>query len=180
MIDELVVENQNLVHHICHKLYRKYSTLHEYEDLVGVGMIGLVRAAKRFKPELGYRFSTYAYRGIELEIINYTKDIGAGGVRIPRKEWQAGAGKGISCRSFQFTLGDDATLEDFLGIEQDLTFVKVDEFLKSIDPIDQKICEMKVAGHTQKKIADDVGLSQAQISRRLKLIRQKYTKYEGG
>jgi RNA polymerase sigma factor (sigma-70 family) len=36
----------------------------EYDDLLQAGSIGLVQAAKRFNPSLGYAFSTFAYRWV--------------------------------------------------------------------------------------------------------------------
>lgn len=178
MIDELVVENQNLVHHICHKLYRKYSTLHEYEDLVGAGMIGLVRAAKGFKPELGYKFSTYACRGIELAVINYVSGIGPGGIRVPRENCRQTGNNDISCHSLQNNITENITFEDIFGTEQDFTSASVSEFLAGIkNPLSQKICKLKVAGYTQKQIAIAVGISQSYVSRKLKAIQKEYLQY---
>jgi RNA polymerase sigma factor (sigma-70 family) len=36
----------------------------EHDDLLQAGSIGLVQAAKRFNPSLGYAFSTFAYRWV--------------------------------------------------------------------------------------------------------------------
>lgn len=61
----------NLVYHIAHK----YASGHEsFDDLVQVGMIGLVLAIRRFEVEKGWRFSTYAYQTIRGEIQRHFRD----------------------------------------------------------------------------------------------------------
>ncbi|MDY4723231.1 MAG: sigma factor [Clostridium paraputrificum] len=50
-------EHIGLVHLVA-KGYK--STLLDYEDIVGYGMLGLVKAARKFDETLGYKFSTYA------------------------------------------------------------------------------------------------------------------------
>lgn len=41
----------------------------ELDDLISVGNIGLMRAARKYKPELGWQFSTYATVVIRREIL---------------------------------------------------------------------------------------------------------------
>lgn len=50
-------EHIGLVHLVA-KSYK--STLLDYEDIVGYGMLGLVKASRKFDETLGYKFSTYA------------------------------------------------------------------------------------------------------------------------
>ena len=178
-MDDLITDNLTLVHYICNKVYRKYSALHEYEDIAGAGMIGLVKAAKSFKPELGYQFSTYACRVIEVSIMEYVRRVGAGGRKLPVKVWESGNSK-VYCSSLNERVGgsdSDLTLGDLIDDEQDFTSANVDEFISNIDPINQKICKMKLAGFTQRQIANEIGFSQGHISRRINNIRQKYMEY---
>ncbi|WP_297439444.1 FliA/WhiG family RNA polymerase sigma factor [uncultured Clostridium sp.] len=49
-----------LVKHIAGKVILGKSKYIDYEDLVGYGMLGLMDAYKKFKPEKGMKFSTYA------------------------------------------------------------------------------------------------------------------------
>lgn len=55
--DELIGRNMRLVVSVAGR-YRGLGL--PYEDLIQEGNSGLIRAADRFKPEMGYRFSTYA------------------------------------------------------------------------------------------------------------------------
>lgn len=68
---ELVEKNLALVHHI---VRRRWGALqvrdaHAYDDLVSAGMHGLVSAARGFKPELGFKFTTYAWPSIERKAV---------------------------------------------------------------------------------------------------------------
>ena len=53
----LVASNLRLVVSIARQFVRRGLTM---QDLVGEGNLGLIRAADKFDPEAGYRFSTYA------------------------------------------------------------------------------------------------------------------------
>lgn len=64
--DEVIDVHGNLAHHIVRKYYGKSlqdikrNTNMEYEDLVQLGYIGLLKAKKDFDPRGGAKFSTYA------------------------------------------------------------------------------------------------------------------------
>ncbi|MDI3504033.1 MAG: hypothetical protein PWP64_969 [Candidatus Cloacimonadota bacterium] len=62
--EELVREYYPLVVNIA----KKYPHLHQ-EDLIQEGMIGLLTAWRRFDPEKGSKFSTYAYYYIKKQIL---------------------------------------------------------------------------------------------------------------
>ncbi len=58
--ERMVTANLRLVAHVA----RKYQTVPKsmsYGDIIQEGAIGLMRAADKFDPERGYKFSTYAY-----------------------------------------------------------------------------------------------------------------------
>jgi len=70
-LERLVRQNQRLVHHVL----KRFSDCGEpYEDLVQVGNIGLIKAARNFDADNGARFSTYALTMIEGEIRHHLRD----------------------------------------------------------------------------------------------------------
>lgn len=70
-LDELVRRNQNLLHHI---LKRFAYASEPYEDLVQVANLGLIKAAQRFDPGRGVRFSTYATAIVDGELRHHLRD----------------------------------------------------------------------------------------------------------
>lgn len=75
----LVTENLGLVH-LCARRFSGRGL--EYDDLYQAGCLGLVKAAQRFEPERGLRFSTYAVPVILGEIRRLFRDGGA--MRVSR------------------------------------------------------------------------------------------------
>lgn len=63
---KLILHNLRLVSHIVKKYY---STYPDSEDLVSIGIIGLVKAIDTFKIESGTRFATYGARCVQNEIL---------------------------------------------------------------------------------------------------------------
>ncbi|MDC2953002.1 sigma-70 family RNA polymerase sigma factor [Streptomyces gilvifuscus] len=77
--DCLVLHNQRLVH----SLIRPYLEQGlDYEDLFQVGVLGLMRAARKFDPAMGNKFSTYATWWVRQQITRAIADEGAL-IRIP-------------------------------------------------------------------------------------------------
>jgi RNA polymerase sigma factor (sigma-70 family) len=74
--NQIVKQNQALVTYIINKYYnnkKEYTLLKE--DMMQEGIIGLLSAIEGYKPELGYRFSTYATWWIRQAINNYLLNV---------------------------------------------------------------------------------------------------------
>lgn len=71
-IDKLIVNNMSLAKYIAKKCWSKCSKYHELEDLVSVAYCSLVKSAKLFDESKG-KFSTFAYRCIQNDVIKYIK-----------------------------------------------------------------------------------------------------------
>lgn len=69
--NEFVNQNMGLVMNIAKRFTGRGT---EFEDLVQIGCIGLIKAASKFNEELGYKFSTYAVPLIMGEIKRYLRD----------------------------------------------------------------------------------------------------------
>lgn len=83
--EQLILANLNLVYKIAHQLRRDKNVrrIGELEDVIAVGMVGLVRAASLWDPrhESGAKFSTYAYSSIRRCIMQATET--ASVIRVP-------------------------------------------------------------------------------------------------
>ena len=69
----MVTENLGLVHHIASRVVHRFPADFDRDDLVQVGTMGLIEAVRRFDPERGVRFSSYAGRRIEGAITDYLR-----------------------------------------------------------------------------------------------------------
>lgn len=73
-LEKIVAANTGLVKSVALRLSFVYKE--ELEDLIQIGYIGLLKAAERFEPERGYKFSTYAVPLIAGEIKSQLRDHG--------------------------------------------------------------------------------------------------------
>lgn len=71
--DELINSNLGLVKSTVRRFLNRGT---EYDDLVQIGTIGLIKAAQAFNPELGFNFSTYAFSMITGELRRHFRDDG--------------------------------------------------------------------------------------------------------
>lgn len=76
-----IEQHEGLVRHVA----KDYVDSGEpFEDIVSVGMVGLINAVDRFDPERGTKFATFAVPTIRGEIQRYFRDH-TWGVRVPRR-----------------------------------------------------------------------------------------------
>ena len=78
--EKLIREHAGLVKSVALRL--SYACDEELDDLIQIGYIGLLKAARRFEPERGLKFSTYAVPMIAGEIRSQLRDKGA--VKVSR------------------------------------------------------------------------------------------------
>ncbi len=58
---ELIEENQRLVHALAHRIHRRLPHHIPLEDIICYGQLGLAQAARSFQHEHGSKFTTFAY-----------------------------------------------------------------------------------------------------------------------
>lgn len=61
----LIKENKKL---IC-SIINKYTKYYEFDDLYQVSIIGIMKAYQNYRPEVGVKFTTYAYKYILSEVL---------------------------------------------------------------------------------------------------------------
>ena len=168
--DALITHNLRLVVYIAKKFE---STGTGVEDLVSIGTIGLIKAVKTFCPDRNIKLATYASRCIENEILMYLRKT------VPMKneisldeplnvDWD----------------GNELLLSDILGSDQDIVNKNVENeaeckvlhnVVSKLSNREKSIVELRfgLSGkkeHTQKEVADSLGISQSYISRLEKRI----------
>ncbi|WP_187115251.1 sigma-70 family RNA polymerase sigma factor [Clostridium paraputrificum] len=166
-----VEEHLGLVYSICKKY--KNSTL-GYDDAVGYGMLGLVKAAKNFDETLGYKFSTYATLRIRGEICQAIRD--KAGLIGSRKEKSEGRARVAIPFSLLITEGEDEDKDMMFEIPTDDTFVDniavTSDIRTAISKLPKSEKEIIFKRFWEEKsqasISKELGISQAGISRRLR------------
>ena len=68
--NSIIENNLDLVKKIAFQIKNKYILKHDINDLIAYGVFGLIDSIDKFKPEMGYRFSTYASKRIYGSIID--------------------------------------------------------------------------------------------------------------
>jgi RNA polymerase sigma-B factor len=79
--DQAILEHRKLVEILSTKMARKGAPV---EDLVQVGMIGLIQALERFDPDRGVKFRTFAVNTVVGEIKHYYRDC-TWMIKVPRQ-----------------------------------------------------------------------------------------------
>ncbi|WP_433943480.1 sigma-70 family RNA polymerase sigma factor [Paenibacillus sp. SN-8-1] len=75
--ESLVLDNLKLVNYAIRKIWPAVKGgIFSYEDLVSEGTIGLIQAAKRFDPNKGYSFTTFAVQVISGHVKRYVDNNG--------------------------------------------------------------------------------------------------------
>ena len=79
--NDMVMEYMPLVHKVVHKLNINTKE-HEHEDLVNIGVIGLMKAIEKYDDSLNVTFINYAYMRIKGSIIDELRKTS----RVPRRK----------------------------------------------------------------------------------------------
>ncbi len=168
--EQLIVRNLRLVVYIA----RKYDVVGAgIEDIISIGTIGLIKAVNTFSPEKNIKLATYASRCIENEILMYIRKtagrVGELSLDEPLNvDWD----------------GNELLLSEILGSDPDLISNKVEQEdecrllngqIALLNDRDRRIMNMRFGlkgyeEHTQKQVADKLGISQSYISRLEKRI----------
>ncbi len=121
-----VENNIALVHHIVTRMTEGFPASEQRDDLIQAGLLGLIEAAKRFDPELGFTFSTYAGRRIEGAVLDLLRRSDWAPRSVRRKERKL---QGITV-DLTATLGRPPTLHevaDAMGCEpSDIDSIRAD------------------------------------------------------
>lgn len=172
----LIVHNLRLVVYIAKRFETAGANI---EDLISIGTIGLIKAVNTFNPEKNIKLATYASRCIENEILMFL-----------RKSSQLKNEVSIDEPLNTDWDGNELLLCDVLGSDPDIinrdmeTELECRQLLDAVSRLNSREClimELRFGlngkqEHTQKQVADYLGISQSYISRLEKKIIKRLKK----
>ncbi len=167
---QLIERNLRLVVYIS----RRFENTGIYiEDLISIGTIGLIKAVGTYKPDKNIKLATYSSRCIENEILMYLRKTSTLKNEVSFDEplntdWD----------------GNELLLSDILGTDNDLVLRPIEadvdrkllaDAMSKLSDRERQIISMRfglngITEHTQKEVADYLGISQSYISRLEKRI----------
>lgn len=168
--EPLITHNLRLVVYIAKKFESSSASV---EDLISIGTIGLIKAVNTFRPEKNIKLATYASRCIENEILMYL-----------RKSSQLRNEISIDEPLNVDWDGNELLLSDILGSDVDVVNADIEQQIEcnmvltavsKLNDREKEIMELRFGlngrgVHTQKEVADMLGISQSYISRLEKKI----------
>lgn len=174
--ERLITHNLRLVVYIARKFESSGVGI---EDLISIGTIGLIKAVGTFRADKNIKLATYSSRCIENEILMYL-----------RKNTQQRNELSIDEPLNVDWDGNELLLSDILGSDPDIVNRNVEqeaerdvllECVSRLSAREQTIMELRfgIRGkqeHTQKEVADMLGISQSYISRLEKKIIKRLRK----
>lgn len=167
---QLITHNLRLVVYIAKKFD---STGINVEDLISIGTIGLIKAVNTFVPAKGIKLATYASRCIENEILMFLR-------KNQNRRHELSIDEPLNSDGD----GNELLLSDVLGtepdtvsrdLESDAERRMVRQVVSHLEERERLIMELRFGlggrrEHTQKEVADIIGISQSYISRLEKRI----------
>ena len=143
------------------------------EDLISIGIIGLIKAVGTYRRDKNIKLATYASRCIENEILMHIR-------KIANQKTEVSLDEPINMDYD----GNELLLSDILGTDEDMILRPLEDdvdlkllrqAVKELPDRERKIVVMRfgLEGHkelTQKEVAQEMGISQSYISRLEKRI----------
>lgn len=158
-VDELIIKHRQDVEKAANKYYRVVPDdkrgMVLKDDLISAGYVGLVEAAKRFDPEAGNKFITYAYQWINNAI---------------KKELYGYLGTSVMSLEDDQISGDDTETNTENESEVSISFVLAELDKKGISGIERDVyCMINGIGTEQikncRRIAAKLNISELEVRR---------------
>jgi RNA polymerase sporulation-specific sigma factor len=169
---ELTKHNLRLVVYIAKKFENTGVNL---EDLISIGVIGLIKAINTFRQDKNIKLATYASRCIENEILMYLRR----NLRT-KNEISMNETLNMDCEGKELLILDILSTQDnniLSKIEDEMDRKLLSYAINKLSDRDKKIIQLRYGlienfgeERTQKEVADLLGISQSYISRLEKRI----------
>lgn len=165
---EIFNNNQKLIHDVIKKFITNPDfCVNEYEDLVQIGSIGLIKAIKTYNPEKG-KFSTYAVNVIRNEIYNGTRKMD----KIDSHKCDYDDVYIESCASMVYDNSDEF-YESYFQEKQTEILSRIAKKYGGVAENGVNAIMLTLEGYTSKDIAEQYGVEPATITSWISRARSK-------
>ena len=163
--NKLIEHNLRLVAHIIKKYY---SSCSDAEDLISIGIIGLIKAIKTFDTEKNTRLATYAARCVENEIFMHFRSMKRRSCEVSLSEPIDTDSEGNTLELEDVISGEDDMLEGILRADRAASLHKCVD--KVLDERERTIINLRYglgggAPMAQREVAAELGISRSYVSR---------------
>lgn len=158
-----------LVYHIVNQLYPIYRYRLDQEEAIQAGMLGLMLAARYYRPRLGNQFSTYAYLAIKSQIISAVRDDYP--IHIPSTAYHCEVGRQAAAKINMTHLPEN---DEELGKKeapwQDEVVLRIDvaRLLQRLDPRGRRVLSLAAGidgpACSETMVASQIGVAKSRIS----------------
>ncbi|SFU70524.1 sigma-70 family RNA polymerase sigma factor [Alicyclobacillus macrosporangiidus] len=165
-VDQMVRDNMRLVHYVALQYQHKAAALGiDYDELVSAGMIGLWEGLMRYDPTRA-KWTTCAVihiKGRIRRLIRTTKRQNR--IATVPLEHQVAADEDS---------GNALKVYDILPSRDDVTTVEIRDWMDKLPARERHVVSRYMDGYKQHEIGDEMGVSQAHVSRILRRTVQRY------
>jgi len=177
--DKLIKHNLRLVAHIAKKYYQGPI---EQDDLMSIGTIGLIKAVHSFSPEKNIRFSTYASKCVQNEILMALRKQNTGENVLYLEESIDTENKNEKL-TLKESLQDDFEISEFCE-KQELKNSILKAVLEKLDSRERQIIIMRYGlfgnpVQTQQQVCETLDISRSYVSRlekkAIEILRENFT-----
>jgi len=163
--DKLIRHNLRLVAHVAKKYYQGPI---EQDDLMSIGTIGLVKAVQSFSMEKNIRFSTYASKCIQNEILMALRKSNGSDNIVYLEESIDNEDKNGKL-TLKDSLQDDFEIEEFCE-SQEIKNELLKTVAEKLDGRERQIIIMRYGlfgnpAQTQQQVCETLGISRSYVSR---------------
>lgn len=177
--DKLIKHNLRLVAHVVKKYYQGPV---ENDDLMSIGTIGLIKAVQSFSSEKQVKFSTYASKCIDNEVLMYMRKIKQTENTVYLEDNIDSDDKSAGKLTVKDSIPDSFQLDEYCE-NQEIKNDLLKAVLQNLDARQRQIIIMRYGlfdnrPQTQQQVCEVLGISRSYVSRlekrAIEILRQSF------
>ncbi|MCP3030395.1 RNA polymerase sporulation sigma factor SigK [Halobacillus sp. A1] len=163
--DKLIEHNLRLVAHIVKKFE---NTKEDFEDLISIGTIGLIKGIESYSTGKGTKLATYAARCIENEILMHLRSTKKMNKDISLQDPIGHDKEGNELNLLDILQADVVDIVEEIQLHMEIAQIR--QYISVLDEREKEVIVFRYGLHdedekTQREIAKELGISRSYVSR---------------